>query len=111
MASRFRVEWTEAATKDFEEIISFIARDSPLNAAKIYRRIRKRANSLRLFPGRGHTVPELADLDVLNYYELSVPPYRIIYRVEKPTVYVNALLDGRRDLRQILSERLLRMNE
>ena len=108
MASRFRVEWTEAASRDLAEIIKFIARDSPINAMKVYKRIRKRANTLRTFPGRGHIVPELAELEVVTYRELSVPPYRILYRIEKAVVFVQAALDGRRDIRQLLSERLLR---
>ena len=108
MPSRFRVEWTEAASKDFEDIITFIARDSPPSATKAYKRIRKRADSLRLFPGRGHIVPELVDLNILNYFELSIRPYRIIFRMDKATVYVMAVFDGRRDLKEILIDRLLR---
>jgi len=106
--SRFRIEWTEAASGDLAEIITFIARDSPLHAARVFQRIRRRADTLRRFPNRGHVVPELASLDVVNYRELLVLPYRIVYRIEKPKVFVLAVLDGRRDLRQLLSERLLR---
>ena len=108
MPSRFRIEWTEAASRDLVEIITFIARDSPPDAATLYQRIRKRADTLRRFPGRGHVVPELASLDVVYYRELLVLPYRIVYRIDKPKVFVHAVLDGRRDLRQLLSERLLR---
>lgn len=109
MASRFRVEWTKSAGADLEQIISFIARDSPLNALKVYQRIRKQAKTLQRFPSRGRVVPELAELEVMIYRELSVPPYRILYRIEKAKVFVQAVLDGRRDLRQLLSERLLRV--
>lgn len=108
MASRFRVEWAEGASADLADIIRFIAMDSPINAMKVYRRIRKQANALRTLPDRGHLVPELADLGVSAYRELSVPPYRIIYRIEKPKVFVQAVFDGRRDLKQLLAERLLR---
>ena len=108
MASRFRVEWTEAASADFIDIIAFIRRDSPLNAAKVYQRIRKRANSLRRFPDRGHLVPELAELDVTGYREIDIVPYRILYRIDKSKVFVLAVLDGRRDLRQVLTQRMLR---
>ena len=108
MASRFRVEWTEAASSDLEDIIRFIARDSPLNATNLYKRLRKRAETLRTLPARGRVVPELADLEITTYLELSVPPYRIIYQIEKPNVFVHAGLDARRDLRELLAERLLR---
>ena len=108
MASRFRVEWTEAASSDLEDIIRFIARDSPLNATKLYKRLRKRAETLRTLPARGRVVPELADLEITAYLERSVPPYRIICRIEESKVFVHAVLDARRDLRELLAERLLR---
>jgi toxin ParE1/3/4 len=110
MGSRFRIEWTQAASADLEDIIRFIARDSPMTAARAYKRLRKRAETLGTLPGRGHVVPELKDLEISTYLELSVPPYRIIYRIEKPKVFVCAVLDARRDLRELLAERLLRSN-
>ena len=108
MASTFRVEWTEAASSDLENIVRFIARDSPLNATKLYKRVRSRAETLRTLPARGRVVPELAELEITAYLEISVPPYRIIYRIDKPKVLVHAVLDARRDLRELLAERLLR---
>ena len=109
MAFRFRVHWTAHAVADLTEIIRFIALDSPQNAIKFYQRIRKRAGTLRSFPDRGHVVRELAELDVRIYRELLISPYRLLYRIDGKTVFVMAVLDGRRDLRQILSERLLRV--
>ncbi len=108
MRQKLRVEWTETASADLEDIIRFIAKDSPLNAARLYKRIRERTRSLRAFPKRGHVVPELAALNVAGYLEMSAPPYRIVYRIEKSNVTVLAVLDGRRDLKQFLAERLLR---
>jgi len=37
-----------------------------------------------------------------------VAPYRLVYRVASRDVFVLALVDGRRDLEDILFERLLR---
>jgi hypothetical protein len=37
-----------------------------------------------------------------------IRPYRLVYRVEADTVTVLALFDGRRDLEDVLLERLLR---
>jgi plasmid stabilization system protein ParE len=53
-------------------------------------------------------VPELKAVDVLQYRELIEPPWRIIYRIEPDQVMVLAVLDGRRDLRSLLLERLVR---
>ena len=109
MASRFRVEWTDNASADLADIIRYIAKESPLNATTVYRAIRRRAGALKTFPQRGHAVGELAELDIFSYRELSQAPYRIIYKIQDRTVFVHAVFDGRRDLKQILSERLLRL--
>jgi toxin ParE1/3/4 len=90
------------------DIVRYIALDSLQNAARVSKRIRIRANALKTFPERGHVVPELAELGVADYRELSIPPYRVVYRINDKAVFVQAVLDGRRDLKQILSERLLR---
>jgi plasmid stabilization system protein ParE len=108
VAPRFRVLWTEQASADLTDIIRHIALDSLQNASRVYKGIRTRANALKTFPERGHVMPELAELGVTDYRELSIPPYRVVYRINGKTVFVQAVLDGRRDLKQILSERLLR---
>jgi len=43
-----------------------------------------------------------------TWHELVVKPYRLAYRVSRDTVKVLALFDGRRDLEDLLFERLLR---
>ena len=108
MAPRFRVRWTEQAATDLTDIIQYIAMDSPPNALKVYKRIRTRADTLKAFPERGHGVPELVELGITNYSELAIPPFRLVYRIDDKTVFVQAIFDGRRDLQQILSDRLLR---
>ncbi len=109
MARRsFRVQWAEAAVRDLEELISYIAADSPLNAERILDKLEKRAQTLESTPVRGRVVPELAHFGIRNWRELIVKPYRIIYRIDKDTINVLAVLDGRRDLQDLLLERLIR---
>ena len=109
MARRsFRVQWAEAAVRDLEELISYIAADSPLNAEGILDKLEKRAQTLESTPVRGRVVPELAHFGIRNWRELIVKPYRIIYRIDEDTVNVLAVLDGRRDLQDLLLERLIR---
>lgn len=104
----FRVIWTEVATSDLEEIVSYIALDSKSNARKILARIRGKAKSLRSFPERGRFVPEFLQFGLRTWRELIVGPYRIFYRIVYKKVLVSAVLDGRRDLQDVLLSRLLR---
>ena len=104
----YRVQWAEAAVRDLEELFSYIATDSPLNAERILGKLEKRALSLGSAPTRGRVVPELAHFGIRNWRELIVRPYRILYRIEEDTVNVLAVLDGRRELQDLLLERLIR---
>ena len=53
-------------------------------------------------------LPGIQRAGVAGYRETHFQPYRIIYRVERRAVYGYAVLDGRRDLDEILQGRLLR---
>jgi toxin ParE1/3/4 len=42
------------------------------------------------------------------FREIHFKPYRIIYQIVESDVYIHAVLDGRRDLQELLEIRLLR---
>lgn len=108
---RHRVEWVRAAERDLERVIEFIAVDSVNNALAAAERIEAAAESLSLFPRRGHAVPELVRLGLNDWLELSVRPWRLVYRVRGQRVQVVALFDGRRDLSDVLFERVIGLDE
>jgi toxin ParE1/3/4 len=58
-------------------------------------------------PERG-IVPELAEVGMRLYHEILCPPSRIIYRIVGPNVFVMTVIDGRRNVEDILLERLTR---
>lgn len=59
-------------------------------------------------PFRGRIVPELRDLALEPWRELIERPFRIIYRISDARVLIVAVLDGRRDVEDLLLQRLLR---
>ena len=63
--------------------------------------------SLATHPARGPVVPELDDLGIREFRQLSLSPFRIIYLPEAERVTVLVIADSRRDFRTLLSERLL----
>ena len=69
---RFRVEWAEAAVRDLEEIVAFIARDSQVNAERVLERIERRSSTLESTPERGRVVPELAQQSVFPLVSVTV---------------------------------------
>ena len=105
----FRVVWTRTAEADLEGIVDFIADDSVDAALAVFARIRERAATLNNFPDKGRVVPELHQHGIVQYRELILSPWRIIYRVDGSTVYVTAVFDSRRNLEDLLLERLSRV--
>jgi len=105
---RFRVVWAEAAVRDLEEIVAFVAEDSATSAERLLSMLRAKTASLEAVPMRGRVVPELSRFGMRSWREVVVRPFRIVYRVYGDTVTVLAVFDGRRDLEDLLLERLLR---
>ncbi|MCP4683323.1 MAG: type II toxin-antitoxin system RelE/ParE family toxin, partial [Desulfobacterales bacterium] len=92
---------------DLKEIIDYIAIDSPVNALKIFQKIKKDASSLYTMPERCRIVPELKEQGIMQYRELIIKPWRIIFRIVEKKVYVLSVLDSRRNIEDILLERLI----
>jgi len=109
VADRRRVViWSRAAARDLEEVAAYIARDSPGGAERLLERLWSKAESLRTHGARGRIVAELQQFGMSTWRELVVPPYRLVYRVGGNRVIVLGVFDGRRDLQDVLLERLLR---
>jgi len=105
---KYNLLWTETARKDLEEIIEYIALDSIESAIKQYEKIKKATKSLKTFPDQSRTVPELYRQNIIKYREMIIDPWRIMYKKEKETLYIMAVIDGRRNLEDILMKRQLR---
>ena len=103
-----RIRWTKTARGDLDIVVDYITEDAVENALAVLDRLEQRVHPLCLAAERGRLVPELKAVDVLQYRELIERPWRIIYRIEPDQVVVLAVLDGRRDLRSLLLERLVR---
>jgi len=109
MSQQFEVLWAPAAIRDLDSIVDRIERDAPAAAQRTFERIRGRSETLSSMPLRGRLIPELAGFEITNYRELLIPPYRLLYRIGESTIWVVAVLDGRRDLESAILSRLLRL--
>jgi plasmid stabilization system protein ParE len=103
-----KVVWTITAEEDLAGIVDFIADDNIEAAFTVFERIRERTAALHDLPDRGRIVPELHQNGIIQYRELIVAPWRIVYRLDGENLYVMAVFDGRRNLEDLLLERLSR---
>ncbi len=105
---KFSVQWTKVASCDLEEIIDFIAEDSIDAALNIFSEISNNCEKLTQIPKQGRIVPELKRYHITIYHEIIVNQWRIIYKVEQHTIFILAVIDGRRDFEDVILSRLLK---
>lgn len=109
MPDRFRIEWAPIALSDLDEILEYIAaRDSVDAAVHVYEKLRDRIERLVSQPQRCRIPPELRELGVTEYHELVVAPYGVFFRIRGKTVGIVGVVDRRRDLEELLLQRVLR---
>jgi plasmid stabilization system protein ParE len=102
MSRRHDVAWSESARVDVLDIFEYLLAESLPAAEAFADEIEKLGASLATMPERGRTVPELREEYGDTYREVIVPPHRLVYRVKDRTVYIVAVVDGRRDLARAL---------
>ena len=106
MKNIYKVHWADVAELDLVEIVEYIAEDSPTAAIRVFKNITERAERLCHTPEKCRVVPELLDQGITTYREMIVTPWRIIYKIEKKHVFVLSVIDGRRNVEDVLLYRL-----
>jgi toxin ParE1/3/4 len=85
-----RVNYSGRALRDLTRIYRFIARDSPMAAARMLVRLYAACDGLENFPRRGRRVGKTQSRQLT-----TVPPYVINYEIESDgTISINAVWHG-----------------
>lgn len=105
----FEVQWTQSAIFDLEQIIEYLKLDSVSVAKQILGEIREVCRELYTMPERKRVVPELQEIGIGHYREIIHKRWRIVFKVEQEqeVVYILIVVDARRNLEDILFQRLL----
>lgn len=105
---RLEVLLTQAAEQDLEDLHAYIARpDSSQSADHVLERLLELTETLSSSPERGSQPTELRSLGIQEYRQVFLKPYRVIYRLIEQRVVIYVIADGRRDMQNLLSRRLL----
>ena len=107
MNPKYEIIWTNVAENDLKDIIEYIYIDNHQNALTVLKNIKQSASNLYTLPERGRIVPELQAQGILQYRELIIPPWRLIYRIDERKIYVLSVIDSRRNVEDILLSRLV----
>jgi plasmid stabilization system protein ParE len=104
----YKVRIPNSVKKDIEEIIEYYLNDRPEYAKKIFKLLFDRINSLKSFPNKGRIVPELLEYNINEYREILESYWRIIYRIDNDMVEIFTVIDARRNVQDLLVEKLKR---
>jgi len=105
---KYEILWTEAAKQDLTEIIEYIAINEIEIAKKQYSRIKEYSEKLKSFPEQGRIIPELLNQNINKYRELIISPWRMMFKIEGNIIYILAVIDGRRNIEDVLMKRQIR---
>ena len=107
--SKCEVLFTRFAEVDLEAILDFYIPKNPVFASRFIEVVESRIQELESLPERGRVVPELEKRSIVDYREFIEGNYRIIYKVENLKVYILSIVDGRRNLEEVVLSKLMRI--
>jgi plasmid stabilization system protein ParE len=107
MPKTYFIKWAAPARDDLDEIIEYISAVNLQYAVKALDKIEKSVKTLGMFPERGRIVPELETYGYVLYREIIVDYWRILYKIEQDTVYIMLVIDGRRNLEDIILKKIM----
>jgi plasmid stabilization system protein ParE len=112
MGEKYFIKWAAPARDDLDEIIEYIAQTNITYAVKILDKIELAVKNLNISPKRGRIVPELERYGYILYREIIVDYWRIMYKKENDIVYIMVVIDGRRNVEDIILKKIIiRENE
>ncbi len=91
----------EPASRDLENIIDYIALDTPVAAEKVYRRILESARRLPEFPYMGRA----GRLAGTREFSISGLPYLLVYEISEDAITILAVFHTSRNLVRAFEER------
>ena len=90
-----RVEWSNFARDDLDDLVRYISRDSAFYAQRFCEKVVLATRRLKEFPESGRMIPEAEDITLR---EIIVQGYRVMYRLETNRVLILAVMHGSRDV-------------
>lgn len=103
-----KIIWSQDARDDLLEIIDYIKEKSgKVPAYEIYTRIINHIERIDSFPEIGRIIPELMTLGIREIRELIENPWRIFYRVTPHEIQIISVIDGRRNVEEILYKKVI----
>ena len=104
-----QVVFLESAKQDLRDLRHYVTKNFGVRSWQVsYRKIKETVNNIQEFPFEGRIPEELQSMNLTQYRQLLSGMNRIIYEARQQTIYIHVICDARRDMRTLLTRRLLR---
>ena len=104
------IEWTPDGVDSLVEILDYYKDKAGENTANnIYKKILKEIELLEVEEIRTKLTQELKDIGINDIYELSINPWKVYYKIstDNKNIFILFILDGRRNLEEILISKVI----
>ena len=105
-----KIVWTPDGVDSLNEILEYYRDRAGENIANsIYNKIIKKIELLGLEKIKTKRTQELTDIGIFDIYELAIKPWKVYYKTSRDNkiVYILFVLDGRRNLEEILISKVI----
>jgi toxin ParE1/3/4 len=105
---KYKIIWSKDAGEEFVEILSWYKYNAEKNVAqRIYTKINSQVKKLKDMPGIGKRVQILTDIGINDYRQIIQGHWIIYYKVEGESIHIISVVDGRRNLEEILYKKII----
>lgn len=103
------IAWPSSAAADLRDIVDWLLeKATPTAAMSFLDRVDEKVAQLPMQPESGRVIPELGRQNITKYREVIVSPWRVFYTTTDDSVLLLAVIDGRRNIEDVLLRRNLR---
>ena len=105
-----KIEWTSDGIDSLNEILEYYLDKAGENTANdIYEKIIKKIELLGVEKIKTKQTQELKDIGIYDIFELSINPWKVYYKLsyDNKKAYILFVLDGRRNLEEILISKVI----
>jgi len=103
-----KIIWSEDAGNELMEIISFIKKDSGKIIAKnIHKKIMEKIEYASENAKGRRIAPLLREFGIMDIHQININPWLIYYKVEYSIMKIISIIDMRRNLEEILYQKVM----
>jgi toxin ParE1/3/4 len=104
----YKIVWSKDAGEEFSEIVLWHKYNAGVNSArKTYIKINSQIKKFKDMPGIGKPVQILKNIGVNDYRQIAMEHWVIYYKIEGQAINVVSIIDGRRNLEEILYKKII----